>query len=69
MKAKRTLSLSHDTQMRLVKIAELRHSTVSQLITDWTWSTRLPGEDPESAYVDGVRSMRNANSNVKKEWR
>ena len=66
MKTKRTLSLSHDTERRLVKIAELRHSTVSQLITDWTWSTRLPGEDQESAYVDGVR---NVNNKARKEWR
>ena len=44
MKKTKTISLTPDTDERIRKIAEIRHTTVSQLITDWTWQTKLPEE-------------------------
>ena len=49
MKTKRTLSIDAETDMRLRQHAEARHTTVSQLITDWIWQTPLPAE--QTPYV------------------
>lgn len=43
-KKKRTLSIDADTDERLRKYADIRHSTVSQLVTDWIWQIQLPEE-------------------------
>lgn len=39
-----TLSFSQDTKERLKTYAEERHTTVSQLITQWIWSVELKSE-------------------------
>lgn len=45
-KIKKTISLSEDTAERLEAHADLRHTSVSQLITDWIWKTGMsPGHD------------------------
>ena len=44
MKIKKSISLSKDTTVRLIRHAEIRHTTVSQLITDWVWNNPLPEE-------------------------
>ena len=38
-KIKKTISLSEDTAERLKAHADARHTSVSQLITDWVWQT------------------------------
>lgn len=42
MKKKRTISLSEETDQRLLQHADLRHTSVSQLVTDWVWATKMP---------------------------
>ena len=44
MKKTKTISLTPDTEERIRKLAEARHTTVSQLIADWTWQSKLPEE-------------------------
>ena len=47
VKKKRTISLSEETDQRLLQHADLRHTSVSQLVTDWVWATKMPtGKDP-----------------------
>ncbi len=50
MKIKKSISLSHDTADRLSRHAEARHTSVSQLITDWVWQESLP-EDSRTERV------------------
>lgn len=40
-KIKKTISMSEDTAERLRAHADARHTTISQLITDWTWQTSI----------------------------
>ena len=41
MKIKKSISLSRDTAERLGRHAAERHTSVSQLITDWVWQASL----------------------------
>ena len=41
-KIKKTISMSEDTAERLSAHAAAQHTTISQLITDWTWQTSIP---------------------------
>lgn len=40
-KVKLNLSLEPDTKERLESYAEEKHTTVSQLITDWIWTQKV----------------------------
>lgn len=40
-KIKKTISMSEDTAERLMALADARHTTISQLITNWTWQTSI----------------------------
>lgn len=42
---KKTISLSVDTADRLKQHAKLQHTSVSQLVTFWTWEKDLPSRD------------------------
>lgn len=44
IKMKRTLSIDAETDKRLRVYADIRHSTVSQMVTDWIWQIHLPEE-------------------------
>lgn len=48
VKKKRTISLSEETDQRLLQHANLRHTSVSQLVTDWVWAIKMPAgkKDP-----------------------
>ena len=48
VKKKRTISLSEETDQRLLQHADLRHTSVSQLVTDWVWAIKMPAgkKDP-----------------------
>lgn len=39
------LSVSPDTKERLKVIAEQKHTTVSQLVTDWVWAQPVKETD------------------------
>ncbi len=45
-KNKRATSISIDpeTRERLLQMADEKHSTISQIVTDWIWSIKLPSE-------------------------
>lgn len=42
-KVKLNLSLEPDTKERLEDYAAEKHTTISQLITDWIWSQKVKG--------------------------
>ena len=42
------LTMEQETKDRLQAIAKQRHTTVSQLITDFAWKTRLRPEPDEA---------------------
>lgn len=44
MKIRVNVSLSQDTSERLKQIAFEHHTTVSQLITDFAWDTKVTNE-------------------------
>lgn len=54
-KIKKTISLSSDTAARLKQHAELRHTTISQLITFWTWQIELPGIDSKPFHGQPIK--------------
>ena len=43
--------MSKDTTERLRALADARHTSVSQLITDWTWQTSI---SPRNSILDGT---------------
>ena len=43
-RAPMTISLDPETNERLRRYARQRHSTVSQIITDWVWSQNVKDE-------------------------
>ena len=42
-KVKLNLSLEPDTKERLEDYAAEKHTTISQLVTDWIWSQKVKG--------------------------
>lgn len=38
---KKTISMSEDTAERLRSLADARHTTISQLITNWVWMANV----------------------------
>ena len=44
------LTMEPETKQRLKKLAEQRHTSISQMITDWAWKQRLaPSAQDEAA--------------------
>ncbi len=39
-----SISIDPETHERLIKLSNEKHSTVSQIVTDWIWSIMLPSE-------------------------
>lgn len=39
-----SMTMDQETKARLLAFAEEKHTTMSQAITDWLWSIKLPSE-------------------------
>ncbi|MCH4032670.1 MAG: hypothetical protein LKE85_16730 [Lachnospiraceae bacterium] len=48
MKKRVNIYISEDTSKRLKAYAEEKHSSVSQIITDWIWHARVGKRKPQN---------------------
>ena len=59
MKKRVNIYISEDTSKRLKAYAEEKHSSVSQIITDWIWHARVGKRKPQNE--NGTAKLRNLN--------